>query len=133
MEKNKKRLTNMIWRNMAESILLAMILLGIFMYFFYTAGFLKPFSSWIQVIQVALILLGIATLLGAVYGYWYSNRITRRLEALTETMLLMEKGNFVLPSFHLGEDEIGRLGEQLERITKKMEVTGFFTATLVYS
>ncbi|MEV2909155.1 sensor histidine kinase [Paenibacillus larvae] len=121
MEKNKKRLTNMIWRNMAESILLAMILLGIFMYFFYTAGFLKPFSSWIQVIQVALILLGIATLLGAVYGYWYSNRITRRLEALTETMLLMEKGNFVLPSFHLGEDEIGRLGEQLERITKKWQ------------
>jgi NarL family two-component system sensor histidine kinase LiaS len=55
------------------------------------------------------------------YGFWTSYRVSRRLEQLNEMMLYLEKGNLshVVPS--LGEDEIGRLGEQLNRISTKWE------------
>jgi NarL family two-component system sensor histidine kinase LiaS len=117
----KRRLTNMIWRSMGESILVSLIVFGVVIYYLNSRGYLNPFTSWQTGVQFSLLVIGTVIGIGAVYGYWYSNRITRRLEPIMEAMLLLEKGNFVRPGFQLGEDEIGRLGEQLVRITKKWE------------
>ena len=40
---------------------------------------------------------------------------------MMETMILLEKGTFARDGFENGEDEIGRLGEQLGRIMKRWE------------
>jgi NarL family two-component system sensor histidine kinase LiaS len=117
----KRRLTNMIWRSLGESILFSLVILGVIVYFLNSRGYFMPFTSWQAGIQFSLLVIGSVVGVGAAYGYWSSNRITRRLEPIMETMLLLEKGNFARTGFKLGEDEIGRLGEQLERVTVKWE------------
>jgi NarL family two-component system sensor histidine kinase LiaS len=117
----KRKLTNMIWRSMAESILLSLVLFGVIIYFLNSRNYMRPFDSWQIGVTFSLMVIGIVVLIGGAYGYWSSIRIKRRLEPLMESMLLLEKGNFTRASFQLGEDEIGRLGEQLGRITKKWE------------
>lgn len=59
--------------------------------------------------------------LGATYGFYQSYRLKRKLELLRETLLSWEKGNVARSVPELGWDEIGRLGEQLGRISKKWE------------
>ncbi|MVP01817.1 sensor histidine kinase [Paenibacillus lutrae] len=122
MESYKKRLTNMIWRSMAESIVLCLAVLSFVIYLLYSAKFIVPIASWGEGLRIGSMLIGGAIVLGAAYGYWNSNRTTRRLELLMETMQLLEIGSLsrsTLPP--LGEDEIGRLGEQLGRVVKKWE------------
>lgn len=121
MDGYKRRLTNMIWRNMGESILLSLILFGVVIYFLQTGGYMEPFTTWQDGVQFSLSVIGAVVAVGAAYGFWTSKRIKRRLETLMETMLMLEKGNFTRSNIKLGEDEIGRLGEQLGRITKKWE------------
>jgi two-component system, NarL family, sensor histidine kinase LiaS len=121
LEGYKRRLTNMIWRSMGESILLSLLLSGVVIYFLSSGGYIEPFTNWREGVQLSLSIIGTIVVIGASYGYWYSNRVKRRLEPLMESMLMLEKGNFTRPPVHLGEDEIGRLGEQLGRITKKWE------------
>ncbi|WP_409342414.1 histidine kinase [Paenibacillus sp. MBLB4367] len=116
-----RRLTNMIWRNMGESILLCLFLFGVVVYFLSSGGFLRPFETWQIGVKISLLLIGIAVILGAAFGYWYTNRVIRRLEQLREAMLYLEKGNLSRTIPPLGEDEIGRLGEQLGRISQKWE------------
>lgn len=121
MDGYRRRLTNMIWRSMAESILLSLAIFGVIIYFINSRGYMKVFDSWQEGISFSLMIIGIVAVIGGGYGYWSSNRIKRRLEPLMESMLMLEKGNFSRASFQIGEDEIGRLGEQLGRITKKWE------------
>jgi NarL family two-component system sensor histidine kinase LiaS len=117
----KRRLTNMIWRSMGESIFFSLVIFGVIVYFLNSRGYLKSFTDWQEGVQFSLMVIGSVMIIGAVYGYWYSNRITRRLEPIMETMLLLEKGTFAHTGLMLGEDEIGRLGEQLEKVTVKWE------------
>lgn len=121
MDGHGKRLTNMIWRSMAESIGLSLVLLGIVVYFLQSDGYLKPFESWAEGIRVSLTLLTTVAALGGAYGLWYSSRLKRRLELIREVMLSLEKGNLSRSVPPLGEDEIGRLGEQLNTITSRWE------------
>jgi len=114
-------LTNMIWRSMGESIFLSLVIFGVIIYFLNSNQLIVTFRTWQQGVQTSLMLIAITVGIGIAYGYWSSSRITRRLEPLMETMVLLEKGNFSRTTIHLGEDEIGRLGEQLARITKKWE------------
>lgn len=118
-----KRLTNMIWRSMGESIWFSLILFIIIVYYLYANEFINPqfFTSWQSAIQLSLGLLMIVIVIGVTFGYWFSYRITRRLDLLNNAALLLEKGNFTLSVPPLGEDEIGRLGEQLNRVSKKWE------------
>jgi NarL family two-component system sensor histidine kinase LiaS len=116
-----KRLTNMIWRSMGEAILLSLLLFGVIIYFLNSYGYLSPFESWWEGVKISCILLLIVAAIGGSYGYWQSSRNTRRLERLGEVMLLLEKGNLTRSVPPLGEDEIGRLGDQLNRISKKWE------------
>lgn len=116
-----RRLTNMIWRSMGESILLSLTLFGILTYILFVYGYLKPFDSWQEGVQISLGLIGFSVGIGAAYGYWSSRRVTARLEQLRDVMMMLEKGNLSRTVPPLGEDEIGRLGQQLNRITKKWE------------
>jgi two-component system, NarL family, sensor histidine kinase LiaS len=111
----------MVWRGMGEGILVSLLVLGVTIYVLYASKVIIPIQSWQDVINAAVKLLGAALLIGAVYGFWFSMRIKLRLEPLTEAMALLEKGNFSRAPLQVGEDEIGRLGDQLERITKIWE------------
>ncbi len=46
MDGHEKRLTNMIWRSMAESIGLSLILFAVIVYFLQANGYIRPFESW---------------------------------------------------------------------------------------
>lgn len=116
-----KRLTNMIWRSMREAILLSLTLFGVLTYVLFAYGYLKSFESWREGIQFSLGLILFSVGIGAAYGYWSSRRISVRLEQLRDVMMMLEKGNLSRTVPPLGEDEVGRLGEQLNRIAKKWE------------
>lgn len=116
-----KRLTNMIWRTMSESIVLSLVLFGILTYILYAYGYLNSFDTWQEGVKLSLGLILVAVGVGAVYGYWSSHRISARLQQLRDVMMMLEKGNLSRTVPPLGEDEIGRLGLQLNRISKKWE------------
>ncbi|MFD0696049.1 sensor histidine kinase [Paenibacillus sp. GCM10027628] len=121
MDGYKRKLTNMIWRSMGESILFSLIVFGVIIYFLNSRGMIEPFRNWQEGVTFSLMVIGVVIGIGAIHGFWSSNRITRRLEPLMETMILLEKGTFTRSGFQNGEDEIGRLGEQLGRIMKRWE------------
>ncbi|MDF2659706.1 MAG: sensor histidine kinase [Paenibacillus sp.] len=116
-----KKLTNMIWRSMGESILLSLFLFGTVVYVLNYYGYIRPFTDWKEGITISLLLIGIVAVLGGAYGYWSSSRTKRRLEMLQDAMLHLEKGNLSKPVPDLGQDEIGRIGEQLGRISTRWE------------
>lgn len=116
-----RRLTNMIWRSMGESILLSLSLFGIITYFLFVYGYLNSFETWQEGVLISLALIALSVAIGAAHGYWSSHRVSSRLEQLREAMLHMEKGNLSRPVPPLGVDEVGRLGEQLNRIMSKWE------------
>jgi NarL family two-component system sensor histidine kinase LiaS len=89
--------------------------------FFYTRGYLVWLSGWREGVQLFIALLGAVIVAGAGFGYWSYIRIQTRLEKLREAMLHLERGNLSAAIPPLGEDEIGRLAEQLNRISVKWE------------
>lgn len=117
----KKKLSNMVWRSIGEAILLSLILFIIFFYLLYSYGYLTLIQSWIVSLQHLLTLLIISIGTGMVYGYWQSNKIKGRLEQLYDSMLLLERGNLTGTIPPLGEDELGRLADQINRIRQKWE------------
>jgi NarL family two-component system sensor histidine kinase LiaS len=111
----------MIWRSMGESILYSLALFCGIIYFLDSRGYLREFSGLWEDLLPGMTLIGLVAAAGAAFGYWSSSRSKTRLEQLREAMLLLEKGNLSRTVPPLGEDEIGRLGEQLNRITKLWE------------
>ncbi len=116
-----RRLTNMIWRSMGSAILFSLLLTAVILYLLYIYDYFELDGHWIDILRNGLTIALIVFGLGAFYGYWQSGKIKRRLEVLSESMLMLEKGNLTRAVPDLGEDEIGRLGEQLGRISKKWE------------
>jgi len=116
-----KRLTNLIWQGMGESMLYSLLLFGGLIVFFYVRGHLVWPSGWREGVQLLLALLGAVIVAGAGFGYWSAVRIQSRLKQLREAMMHLERGNLSVTIPPLGEDEIGRLAEQLNRITVKWE------------
>jgi NarL family two-component system sensor histidine kinase LiaS len=116
-----KRLTNMIWRSISESIWLSFVLCGMIIYLIYTQDYMKLFATWQSGVKFGLELILLIIVICLSYGFWSSFRVSRRLEQLNEVMLYLEKGNLSHTVPPLGEDEIGRLGEQLNRISTKWE------------
>jgi two-component system, NarL family, sensor histidine kinase LiaS len=117
----RRRLTNMTWRSMGESTLLSLVLFAVITYFIHYNGYLRPFESWFEGIWMSLVLIAIVASCGAFYGYWSSSKTVRRLEQLRDSMLMLEKGNLNRGTPYLGEDEIGRIGEQVSRIRIRWE------------
>jgi NarL family two-component system sensor histidine kinase LiaS len=121
MKEDQSRLTNMIWRSMGETIVLSFVMIGVIIYFLYSGGYLKPFGSWREGISFSLTLIAGISAIGCVYAYWTSSRTVRRLEQVREVMQSLEKGILTRKVPYLGEDEIGRLGEQLNGIAVRWE------------
>jgi two-component system, NarL family, sensor histidine kinase LiaS len=117
----RRRLTNMTWRSMGESTLLSLVLFAVITYFIHYNGLLRPFESWFEGIWMSLVLIVIVASCGAFYGYWSSSKTVRRLEQLRDSMLMLEKGNLNRGTPYLGEDEIGRIGDQVSRIRIRWE------------
>jgi NarL family two-component system sensor histidine kinase LiaS len=122
LDTDRKKLTNLMWRSMGESIVLSLVILAVVAYVLIVYGYIDTTAiGWEQLVEVGFLLMAIVAGIGAAYGYWHSIRVKRRLDPLHDTMLLLEKGNFSRPVPELGLDEIGRLGDQLNRIMKKWE------------
>lgn len=116
-----QRLTNMIWRSMGEMIGFSLLLLTLILFFIYTSGYISVSGQWWDTTRDVLTLIGIVVFSGIFFAYWQTRRIKRRLDKLHESMLYMEKGHLTRVIPPLGEDEIGRLSVQLDRISKKWE------------
>ncbi len=117
----ERKLKNMIWRSMGESIMFSVLLAALIVYFLYVYGYVDFAGHWTSILRNVATILIIVLGLGAIFGYWRSGKVKRRLEVLSEAMLMLEKGQLSRAVPDLGEDEIGRLGEQLGRISKKWE------------
>lgn len=121
MGQDKKKLTNMVWRNMGEAMLFSLALFAVITYLLYYLGDIVMFETWPTLIAHLLLLMLTSVTAGAIYGYVQSHRIKGRLKSLEDSMFLLEKGHLSKPIPSLGEDEVGRLGEQLNRISTKWE------------
>jgi len=117
----ERKLKNMIWRSMGQSIMFSVLLAALIVYFLYVYGYVEFAGHWINILRNVATILLIVLGLGAIFGYWQSGKVKRRLEVLSESMLMLEKGQLSRAVPDLGEDEVGRLGEQLGRISKKWE------------
>lgn len=106
---------------MGEAILFSTILFAGILYLLYVLGYLHNVTTWQQIVILTLTMSAPILLAGMIFGFLSSNRIKVRLEQIRESMLLLEKGNFSRHVPPLGEDEIGRLGDQLNRINQKWE------------
>lgn len=116
-----KRPGNMVSRSMREGILLCFVLLAVIVYVLYTYGYFKPSTSWRTGIQAGVTLLTLLLSVGAAFGFFQGYRQKRKIDLLRNALLQWEKGNQTGTVPKLGVDEIGGLGEQLERIGKRWE------------
>lgn len=117
----EKKPVSMVLKSMGEGALLSVILLLVVLYLFYTYELLAPFEAWQFKVQEAATLVLVPVLIGILFGFYQSYRTKRKLEVLRQTLLLWEKGSVARSMPVLGTDEVGRLGEQLGRISKKWE------------
>lgn len=117
----KRKSVNMLSRSMREGILLSFIILVAVVYVLYTYEYFRPSTSWRTGIKAGLSLLTLLVGIGAIYGFLQGYRSKRKIDVLRDSLLQWEKGNQTGVVPKLGEDEMGRLGEQLERIGKRWE------------
>ncbi|OPA79957.1 sensor histidine kinase [Paenibacillus selenitireducens] len=116
-----RKTTNMVIRSMGQTILFSMVMFGALIYFLMSYGYMKPLTTWLQGVWISITCVSISVALGAVFGFYQSYNVRKRLETLRDSVLQMEKGNLSRPLPDLGEDEVGRLAEQLGRMSKKWE------------
>mgnify|MGYP002621519534 CR=1 FL=1 len=117
----KRKLTSMIWRSVLESLAFGIILAGGIIYFLRYYGYLGAFGGLLETITAMSAVTGIAVIGGIAFGVYQGGRLRRRLDAIRDSMLFLEKGNLSKPIPDLGDDELGQLAEQLGRISRKWE------------
>lgn len=118
--KNRKS-GNMVSRSMREGILLSLIVLAATIYVLYTYGYINSVDSWRTGVKAGLTLLTLLLTAGAGFGFFQGYRSKRKIDELRDALVQWEKGNQTGTVPKLGEDEVGRLAEQLERIGKRWE------------
>lgn len=116
-----RKVTNMIWRHMAEAVLFSFAIGALIVFLLIRSGLAGTFESWRPVVTFVLTSIALLAVTGAAFGFWRSYPIRSRLEALDETMSQLEKGNPLPALPDLGTDEIGRLGEKIGRLGRKWE------------
>lgn len=116
-----KKPSNMVSRSMRGGILLSIITMAATIYVMYTYGYFQPQPSWATAIKAGTMLLSLLLIIGAAHGFFLGYRPKRQIDGLREALLQWEKGNQTGSVPKLGEDELGRLAEQLERIGKRWE------------
>lgn len=111
---------NMIWRSVGEGVLYGIGLAAGVMYLLYNVQWLS-FPQWSQAIFPIVSIVLFVLLLGGMMGYLMMTRHKRRLEQLQDSILYWERGTLSQPVPDLGEDEIGRLADQMGRIRGKWQ------------
>ncbi|RAR42068.1 sensor histidine kinase [Paenibacillus sp. MDMC362] len=119
METEKK--ANMITRSMREGTLLGLVVMLVVLYLLYTYGYLQPFETWKNRVEAGITIVLLPIGLGAIYGFFQGYRVKRRVDLVRETLVNWEKGSLTDVMPDIGEDEVGRLGEQLVKISKRWE------------
>lgn len=114
------KLTSIMWRHMAEGMLLGLALFLVVTLSVQSFSLLRP-TDWQSGLRFTGVTIVLVAGIGVIYGYWQSVRLKSRLEALEEAMLMLEKGHLTRSMPKLGEDEIGRLSERLGAIVGKWE------------
>ncbi|MHA6533200.1 sensor histidine kinase [Paenibacillus sp. BAC0078] len=116
-----KKSSNMVTRSMGEGALFSLVMLLVILYIMYTYGYLQPFEDWKIGVRTAVTLILLPVVFGTVFGFYQSFRTKHKLERLRSTLVSWEKGNLTPAMPELGNDELGRLSEQLGRISGKWE------------
>ncbi|MBE3554225.1 MAG: sensor histidine kinase [Thermicanus sp.] len=117
----RRKLTDMVWRNIGEALVLSLLLFFGLLYFLYSNHYLHfPSNGWEGFFTLFFLLLAVL-FLGGAFGYWTGFRIKRRLDLLREAMIHMEKGSPPQGIPDLGDDEIGRLARQLSQLNARWE------------
>ncbi|MFD2672235.1 sensor histidine kinase [Marinicrinis sediminis] len=111
----------MVWRSMGEAILYSAALMATTVYFLHQGGYIGQTHSWMDWVRDGFLLLMTAVVIGSGFGYWHSGRTRRRLHILNDSLLYLEKGTLSRMIPALGEDEIGRIADQMDRIRQKWE------------
>ncbi|MGG1312263.1 sensor histidine kinase [Cohnella laeviribosi] len=111
----------MVWRQMGEAVLFSLGIGFLVVYLLESQGLAAPFESWSTIITFGLTAIGVLIAAGAAFGFYRSYPIRSRVELMRDAMLMLEKGNPVPPLPNMGKDEIGRLAEQLSRLSRKWE------------
>ncbi|NMO95584.1 sensor histidine kinase [Paenibacillus lemnae] len=120
MDSDKK--SNMITRSMREGTLLGFAVMLIVLYVLYTYDYLQLMDDWGDAIQAGITITLMPITLGAVYGFFQGYRTKRKLDRVRETLTEWEKSGIHPGSMpDVGDDEVGRLGDQLDRISKRWE------------
>lgn len=116
-----RKVANMIWRQMGESVLYSLAIGALVLYLLIRYGLVGEGYRWDTLIPFILTMIGVLTASGAAFGFLRGYPFRNRLKLLSETMMLLEKGNPNPPLPQLGNDEIGLLGEQLRKLGRKWE------------
>lgn len=116
-----RKVANMLWRQMGESVLYSLVIGALVIFLLYRSGLIRDVERWDALILPALTVIGVLALGGAAFGFLRGYPIRQRLLTLGETMRLLEKGSPSPQLPPLGQDEIGLLGEQLGKLTRKWE------------
>ncbi|MCC3377032.1 sensor histidine kinase [Cohnella sp. REN36] len=111
----------MVWRHMGEAVLFSLGVGVIVVYLLESQGLAAPFESWSSIVTFGLTAVGVLIVAGAAFGLIRSFPIRNRIEQMRDTMLMLERGSSIQPLPQMGKDEIGRLAEQLNRISRKWE------------
>lgn len=120
MDSEKKG--NIVTRSMREGTLLGLVIMLVVLYVLYSYDYLQPFDSWRNMILAGATLLLLPLTLGGAYGFYQGYRVKRRLDRVRETITSWEKSAVTSAAMpDVGDDEIGLLGEQLGRISKRWE------------
>lgn len=77
-------------------------------------------ANWFGVPVVVLLLL-VVLVIGALFGYICGNLLKKRLEALVQSILLFERGNFGHRAEILEQDEIGIMADHLNQMAERVE------------
>lgn len=117
----RKKPVNLVARSMRDGVLLSFFLLAAILYILNTYGYLNSGDSWHKGVLAGITLVTVLVGAGAVFGFYNVYRIKRRLDQLRGSLVQWEKGNLSRTVPNLGEDEVGQLSEQLERIGKRWE------------
>ena len=78
-------------------------------------------GDWQRLIREILIFAGIVLVVSSVFTMFYTRRITKPLEALTEAADQVDRGNYDFSLDYAKDDEVGRLTNTFKRLTGHMK------------
>ncbi|TVX87050.1 sensor histidine kinase [Paenibacillus agilis] len=116
-----KKSGNMVFRTIGETLLFSVALFFIIVYMLQSAGYVRPFETWMEGVIATLWTLFAVCVVTILFAFYQGYKTKRRIELLRESMVLLEKGNLSRPIPQLGTDELGQLAEQLGRVSERWE------------